>query len=66
MKLLILAGAMTVGTIGAGHAAVAGWGVPKPEKKPVSLREGSAKDKPLGSGRRGTRFLIGGGFRGGK
>lgn len=64
-KLLILTGVMSVLTLGALHAATSGWGLPKPEKSPVSLREASAKRTPLRSGT-GTRYLIGGGFRGGK
>ena len=64
-KALILTAVMSVLTLGAVHAATAGWGLPKPEKAPVSLREASAKSTPRRTGT-GTRYLIGGGFRGGK
>ena len=47
--------------------SVGGWGIPRPSKKPVSIREGSVR----GVGTTGTRYprtryFSGGGMRGGK
>jgi hypothetical protein len=65
-KLVILAVVVLSSTFLATRAAVAGWGVPRPLKKPISLREESARGAPLGSGRSRTHYFVGGGFRGGK
>ena len=46
-------------------AARQGVGVTKPSKEPISIREGSTKSHS-GSGRRSTRFFVGGGVHGGK
>ena len=57
-----------LGTMVAGSvwASVAGWGVPKPTKEPMSVREGSTRDQ--GNNRHGhyRHHFIGGGLHGGK
>ena len=54
-------------TIGATYwASYTGAGVPRPEKNPPSIREGSAIRGPLGRGHHRTRFFVGGGLHGGK
>ena len=46
-------------------ASTSGLGVPKPEKEPVSIREGSVRPGAA-SGYYATRYFLGGGSRGGK
>ena len=54
-------------TITAYGACFNGWFLPEPLKKPVSLREGSAKTtRGLGLYWLGLRSHYGGGYRGGK
>ena len=55
-----MVGAMGVLTI----ASTAGWGLERPEKKPMSIREGSAKVD--GSGQARSRYFVGGGLHSGK
>ncbi|MCA9319543.1 MAG: hypothetical protein KDB53_02350 [Planctomycetes bacterium] len=63
--------AAIIGAILAGASVFAWWGsfvgagVPKPERDPPSLREGSVRLAQT-SGRTGTRYFIGGGIHGGK
>lgn len=45
-------------------ASIAGWGLERPEKKPMSIREGSAKVD--GGPQVRTRYFIGGGLHSGK
>jgi len=45
-------------------ASTAGWGLERPEKKPMSIREGSAKIDGGLQGR--TRYFVGGGLHSGK
>ncbi len=47
-----------------GAASISGWGLERPEKKPMSIREGSAKvdGGPLVR----TRYFVGGGLHSGK
>jgi len=48
-------------------ASVRGFLVKQPEKKPVSIREGSVRHHSTGRHRRRrTRYFVGGGFHGGK
>ncbi len=42
-----------------------GWGIPQPVKKPLSLREGSARLERR-QGHHGTRYFVGGGLHRGK
>ena len=54
-----------VGTMGLlAVASVAGWGLESPEKKPMSIREGSAKAD--GGSQVRSRYFIGGGLHSGK
>lgn len=54
-------------TVTAYGACFYGWFLPEPLKKPVSLREGSAKSHHgYGLYWLGTRSHYGGGYRGGK
>ena len=46
-------------------ASSSGWGIPKPVKKPMSIREGSAKTKNI-RGHYRTRYFVGGGLHRGK
>ena len=66
MKKLI---ALIIGMVGITTLTVmashSGWGVPKPVKKPISIREGSAKLKSS-SGHYRTRYFVGGGIHRGK
>lgn len=62
---LILTGACVLTTGVALHASVHGWTAQKPDKSPLSIREGSHKG-PLGSGHRRTRYFVGGGLHRGK
>ncbi|MEE9394397.1 MAG: hypothetical protein V3W41_18015 [Planctomycetota bacterium] len=65
-KKLIGLIAGVIGTTGvAVKASSEGWGVDRPLKEPVSIREESMKG-PMGSGRLATRYFIGGGPRRGK
>ncbi len=50
-----------------GWASYTGLGAPRPEKKPVSIREDSARQGKAARGHYRTRyFFIGGGLHGGK
>jgi len=61
LPILIVA---LAGLTGLSHwASVVGMGAPKPEKKPVSIREGSVRH---GTGRMRTRYFVGGGILAGK
>ncbi len=46
------------------RASASGLGIPKPVKKPISIREGSAKTNRRGLYR--TRYFMGGGLLRGK
>ena len=58
-RILIVALGVLLG--GVQLASLAGWGVQRPVKKPVSIREGSVRHGRIGR----TRYFMGGGvFRG--
>lgn len=61
---LTLGGMMLALLAGSVWASNRGVGLPKPEKKPVSVREDSAR--PLSGGHHRTRYFIGGGILRGK
>ena len=62
-SLFIWSAIFGLSTFGAINAAKNGFGLTKPSKQPMSIREGSVKS-PTGSTR--TRYFIGGGIHGGK
>ena len=61
---LILGGALSALFAGTLWASSRGLGLPRPQKEPPSIREGSVKDPA--TGRRRTRFFVGGGIHRGK
>ena len=60
---IICAGILGAATISALSASKNGYGLTKPSKQPMSIREGSVKGA---DGRTRTRFFVGGGIHGGK
>ena len=62
IPILILA--MIGLTAGVTWSSFAGMGVPNPVKKPISIREGSARHPR--HGRRRARYFVGGSHRHGK
>ena len=66
MKKTIALAGLFLGLLTVTHTASReGWGIPRPIKKPLSLREGSAKlDRRQGHYR--TRYYVGGGLHRGK
>ncbi len=61
---IVWASVFSTSMVGTWSASANGWGMPKPDKQPVSIREGS---KALStSGNHKTRYFVGGGIHGGK
>ncbi|PIE23017.1 MAG: hypothetical protein CSA62_09815 [Planctomycetota bacterium] len=61
---IILGAALSTLFVGTLWASNRGVGLPKPKKNPPSIREGSVKNPT--TGRRRTRFFVGGGIHRGK
>lgn len=64
-KIIVLIAAMVGASVLVVTASASGWGVPHPVKKPLSIREGSAKIENQ-RGHYRTRYFIGGGIHRGK
>jgi len=64
-KTVALAGAMFLLFSGAIWASKTGFGVPQPDKQPMSVRENSAR-MPRAGHYRTRYFFVGGGIHGGK
>ena len=62
-SLFIWSAIFGLSTFGAMTAAKQGFGLAKPMKEPMSIREGSIKGT---NGHYRTRYFIGGGIHGGK
>ncbi|VAX37838.1 hypothetical protein MNBD_PLANCTO02-94 [hydrothermal vent metagenome] len=61
----IFAALMGTVTAGTGFASFSGMGLPQPEKKPKSIREGSVRNSD-GRWGRSAYFIRSGGIHGGK
>ena len=63
---LALIGIMGLALAGSAVASSSGFGVPQPEKQPVSIREGSARGSAAAAGSRRYRsvFIAGGIYHG--
>jgi hypothetical protein len=57
-----MVGLLAAGTWASNH----GWGIPRPARQPVSIREGSARGATAAAGHYRTRYFIGGGMHRGK
>ena len=57
----VLIGAMLLGLVAVAWASSRGVGVPRPAKKPVSIREDSVKGTHSGTRYRHSRYFVGGG-----
>lgn len=64
-QIPILIGVMLVVVAGVVWASMTGFGVQKPYKKPISIREGSVRSSAGGQTSR-TRYFVGGGIHRGK
>ena len=64
VSMVLAAAGLGGGVLLTGIASNAGWGVPQPRDKPVSIKEGSAHG--YHSGHHRSHYFVGGGPRHGK
>ncbi|MFW5751177.1 MAG: hypothetical protein ACOCZK_05970 [Planctomycetota bacterium] len=63
---LVFLGVVGAGSVFAMVASSRGWGLPRPARQPVSVREGSVRGASTSGSHYRSRYFIGGGFHGGK